>query len=544
MNRKALGVVGFIAVLLTVAGCIPKPFKNSGGRGAANSILADIGGLSPEDRKLPNIAYALVCDDGDNQPFRVPSSATTDTEVTFPGERLKDGDVCAMEITADVPQNDGFNYRWYSSPQQPGLYYSSNKDKIVNRALNLKLYKLYGREGGDIFLAQVTAAFEVPAGETLPENNDMLANIECGVDENFVSGAPAIVVSQATQRLFTFRLSAAKMKSATCGKMVVRKKGNTGYETIYEGTLTGMLFTDPQTMTTLNFGPFTLKKSAPIDVQVQTVGAVECSVFTIQTRVCSQIKLPRAENFWLAVVSYVRADNSTGEVLVSGPAGLNLDNTGTDKSLDAIKAAASGAGGGFSFFDPNRKAGILAAEFNGALFANTALQSQSPTMLGVNNVTFTAFKEVYLHGFKEVSASELNKHASAIWFAHVEASQDTSKAEFIITGNSKYFTSSSKVANGNQSFFTWDDFKRDRDDASVHYFRAYGIKGGAVAPLPCGAELGYYINRLSNQNNDMFAPSNQNAALEACEITAFPKTFDTWTLKSTLYLWAWHSLIL
>ncbi len=581
--------VGFLAaaVLTGTAACRTRSQVGLGAR----SILASIDGVDPSDLDLPGLSYKLICDRG-NTVIGRPAAATpgatpggssgtsAGNRVSFPGESIQDGDVCALEVRAEIPPESAAFFKWLSKPadQAVGLLYGSSKGRVQavdkTRKLALTIYKLYARTGGDTFAAMVDVVFKPNEGSLspsssststnapmLPDPSRMTASMHClagnFATDQYRQGGTADVGT------FQFAIETTRAMGTSCDRLTVLQDN----VAVFEGNLDPSIlnFSSPARAEVIRFPrQFDLFPVGVEDAQGngQTNGPAECMNYDGARQKCldrRNFDLPNSKNYWVAKVQGRRPDGSADTLFVtSGNYGFNLDEGTRSKTTDDMTAALSSA----SPFAQRQKYNWYSSALDGILldyeFDQAFTGGAYHASFSVNRVSIADFKvlhvdRVWTHGFHEVVESELEGQFMARWLALVGMTNGGSRVEFVVSGPRDYFQSQSKAAGSSvlPRYFTWDAFKSDRNRTETvgnqADFAAYALTTTTFAPASCSMSLSALVERASAMTSTVIDASGgvRDGVFESCRISkvSFPRSYDNWTPSVRFFLWGWKAIL-
>ena len=539
--------------------------------GANGSVVASIEGLSEDERKaLKNPKYLLLCGAAEKVEGKVdnqdnPNAIHFDFTTPLSAEAKQS---CGLQIWADAPSQADlaqYDFKWFAYPAVPEtnptrLFYASSRDAVAGGSLKVTLYKLYSKvaKNEPMFLQPLLVKF--PESDPMPQEALVSANLICdGTDIATTSGmVKSLDAAKKTEAAITFALPISKYKGKSCSKILVAVAG----EVKYEASLTAaVLDAAPAPGSTGKpIGPVDLIKATGGNIIVNPSNGGDCLYFDVVLSKCVDrltFELPRAQNFWLALVSGKDASGGKVEVLVSGPNGLGIDGLAEHKILsrDALNAdiAAGAAAAKFSYYQASAKTEILAALFDQNVTGPAALSAKRKAPGELRAIKLLSIDEVYIHGFSKVGEDALNGKPAARWLAMVKATKAAATAEFIVTGGADYFWSDMRRGGTAEkpAYFDWNAVKVDRDTAGkvgeTDHYDVYSFTGGAAVPTGCATPREYYLDDMSGKTMADFpvvVPANGGAdpKLEACEVRTFGKDFDDYTIEVSLYEWAWHKL--
>ncbi|MEY4630504.1 MAG: hypothetical protein RIQ81_624 [Pseudomonadota bacterium] len=516
----------------------------------------------------------MICDRGNT----VPGKAATNNRVTFPGDSLVDGDVCALEVRADIPAEALGSFKWLSKPaeQAQGLLYGSNKGRIKDRKLVLTLYKLYAKVGGDTFAALVDVTFRPnesrpgqPAPNTgnsapaLPDPARMTASLQC------LSGSYATDVYRqggaASVGTFQFNIEVGQAMGTSCDRLTVLQDNIA----VFEGDLDSNIvnFSAPRRAEVLrfprNFDLFPVVVEGPGTGDGQA-GPGECLNYDGARQTCQDRKsfdLPNSRNYWVAKVEGRDATGARMTYFVtSGAYGFRLDDGSRQKTVaDLTASLAVGASTAqkqkYNWYSSAAEGLLFDYDFDEAFTGGAYLASFS-----VNRESIAGFKamhveRVWTHGLHEVIEAELEGKFMARWAGLVSLVNGGARVEFVVAGPRDYFHSQSKAA-GTTSlprYFSWEAFKRDRSrtelTGSQADYAAYALVGTPFAPAGCGMTLASLLDQASGMTRSAIdvagAGAVRNSTFESCRVakSAFPLTYDNWSVSVRYFLWGWRAII-
>jgi len=510
--------------------------------------------MEKSDRDLPGITYALHCDSAAGvakEPVMGEIVAGADETIKFAGEKIADGDNCALEIRIPAPTGaDAESYTWHSKPddRKVGLLYGSSRGKVAGRKLALTLYTLYTRNEGPQFLADIDVAFELPAGAKIPAAAS--ASLLCNNNKNYATSV--YKASGDKEGTYSFKLPVADMKGVACSTFTVLEAA----KAVYEGALDIAVFkfAEPKKDEVVKFGTRVKLIEKKTDSVTTDIAAGKCVNYDAAKLNCLDLRtvtLPRAKNFWAArVQTRVKANEVVSLFVGSAGNGNVLDATGNTKTVvDFNKSLAKNASAAdkvlFSWFNTSIYPEFQKVEWNKNMASNSVLRDGVAKREAIEGLEMSHIESLWIHGFKEVSEANLNKAESARWIAVVKATNGTASAEFIVTGADDYFASATRPAT--DKFFSWDAIKADRDAKSGKY-KVYAIKAGAFATATCTVDKAFFIDELSGKYDDEMKPASATAGriaeVDQCLVgnDKFTKDYDTWSVAPTLYQWGWHEV--
>ena len=577
-----------VSFLAGTAACRTRSQVGLGGR----SILASIDGVDPSDLDLPGLSYKLICDRGNTvigRPATTPPGGSGGTSagnrVAFPGDAIQDGDICALEVRAEIPPESASSFKWLSKPadQAVGLLYGSSKGRVQavdkTRKLALTIYKLYARTGGDTFTAMVDVVFKPNEGSSasassfsssqsapmLPDPSRMTGSLHClagtFATDQYRQGGTADVGT------FQFAIETTRAMGTSCDRLTVLQDN----VAVFEGNLDPSLlnFSSPSRAEVIRFPrQFDLFPVSVEDSQNngQTNGPAECMNYDGARQKCldrRSFDLPNAKNYWVAKVQGRRPDGSADTLFVtSGNYGFNLDEGPRGKTTEDMTASLSSG----SPFAQRQRYNWYSSALDGILldyeFDQAFTGGAYHASFSVNRVSIADFKvlhidRVWTHGFHEVVESELEGQFMARWFGLVAMSNGGSRVEFVVSGPRDYFQSQTKAAGTSvvPRYFTWDAFKSDRNRTETAGnqadFAAYGLNltgnSTTLAPAGCGMSLSTLIERASSMTSNVIDGSGgvRDGVFESCRISkvSFPRSYDNWTPSVRFFLWGWKAIL-
>ena len=534
MREKNMIFKTIILASVLLSGCIK--FGSGGSTGGDSSFLeARVDGINAADEGLENLKYALVCNEKSANKYRIDGTSAsealqdgkTKSVVKFPDAKISLGDQCAMEITSEQKgPKDNKSIRFTFPETRPGLFYSSSRSEVkllrknsgeLIKSLELTLYKVFGNSYTDPFTANVDINFQLEEGVVLPEDKRLSANLgECSNKRRELTRN--VVTKSANQKTLSFTLSAGLMPGAICKEVIVAIDHVPAYRASVE-----IAFDAAQVKqgATLNFGPFTAMTVEEV------IGTAQCT--DLQQAGCQEVKMPRAANYWAALVS-----TANGDMVALSANGIILD------PRQSLKVSDLNAKTGFSFYNANIDTDIAAAEFN-LTDLNAALATKVVTEVPeIQNI-----KMVYLHGFATVSKIALDSKPSAHWAVKVTAKSQDITNEFLVTGAEANYFSSQKPAGGTM-YFDWKTFVQNRGPASQSY-RMYAFVNSAIQPAACdfavSSRAPLTLNEALNEISELEAGNIATARpdLDDCRIVDGQVSYyDSWERTYRFLSWQWH----
>ena len=537
--------------------------------GEKRSVLASIEGIDPADLQLPEVTYKLICDRGN----AIPGQSTQGTaRVAFPGEAIQEGDVCALEVRANIPPEMQSSFKWLSKPadQAVGLLYGSGKGRVKDRKLALTIYKLYARTGGDTFAALVDVVFKPNEGAAsgtgasspmLPDATRMTASLRC-LAGNFATdvyrqGGSAGVGT------FQFMIETGRAVGTSCDRLTVLQDNVAVFEGPVDPSIVN--FSSPARAEVLRFPrQFEL---FPVGVTEsgngnQSGGPAECLNFDGARANCvdrRSFDLPLARNYWVAKVQGRRTDGTVETMFVSGGNyGFPLDDGSRTKTVEDMTASlASSASQAqrqkYNWYSSALDGILLDYEFDQAFTGGAYHASFSLNRLSVADFKVLHVERVWTHGFHEVVEPELESNFMARWIALVSLANGSSRVEFVVSGPRDYFLSQSKAAGSAvvPRYFTWDAFKSDRNRTETvgnqADYAAWALRSTPFAPGGCDMAIGDLIERASSMTSTVIDVSGgvRDPMFEACRIqkAGFPRSYDTWTPSVRFFHWGWKAIL-
>ena len=552
------GVSSILVVALGV-GIVSCRTTSPGSRNPGSaSVIAAIDGMDSEDRSLPGLTYKLFCDSGVTAEGTIFGSGA-DEVIRFPGDRVADGDECALEVRAVIPEADLASFTWHAKPEEQaiGLVYGSDKAKVEARKLALTLYKLFSRIDGAQFTTVIDVAFDVSeAGSRLPDFTKVSAAMECDT-EKLATGIWR-KAERDSEGGFTFTLGVSALKGKKCQKLTVLET----QVALFEGDLDPAVvaFPDPKRGDAVKFDKrFTLKPRPVSGDAIVTTVAGDCINFDAARRRCMDrrsIEFPRESNYWVARIEVRDAAKKRLALFVApGAKGFALDASGRTKTAQAMTAAlrkdASPAErAAFNFYPAGIASDLFTYTFDKNFVDGLYHTSFVLARETIEDSTVLNIDKVWFHGFAPVAESDLDKLTSARWLALVEAKKDAQTASFVVAGPRDYFYSDRRRAGSTAApkFFSWEAFRADRDAASGH-FRVYALRGGPMATSGCENVITNYVDDVSSRHLGELdigtASTGRIARMDACQVAAaaVSKDFDSgWTITPKFFEFGWHEL--
>ncbi len=541
---------------------------------SSRAILASIDGVDSADFDLPGISYKLFCDRGNT----ISGKASTGNRVSFPGENLTDGDVCALEMRADIPAEAMGSFKWLSKPaaQASGLLYGSAKGRIKDRKLTLTLYKLYAKVGGDTFVALIDVSFKPnesgpgnresspeDSQPTLPDPSRVTAVLRClsgsyATDQYRQGGA-------ANLGTFQFNIEVGQAMGTSCDRITVLQDNIA----VFEGNLDSNIvnISAPRRAEVMrfprSFDLFPVLAGGGADGS-GPVGPEECLDFDGARRICKDRRnfdLPNSRSYWVAKVEGRDVNGARVSYFVtSGAYGFNLDQGSRQKTVaDLTASLAVGAPVAsrqkYNWYSSAAEGVIFEYEFDEAFTGGSYLASFSVNRESIRGLKVLNIERLWTHGFHEVVESELDNKFMARWLGLVSLTSGSSRVEFIAAGPRDYFQSQTKAAGTTliPRYFTWDAFKMDRNrtekSGGQADYSAFALVGTPFAPQGCTLSLAAMLEQGGAMTSAAIDVANggaiRNAGFDACRVSkqAFPRTFDNWTPTVRYFLWGWRAII-
>ncbi len=557
LKRILVAIVGVTGAGLVTTACLPQNGLGSK-QGGSDSVVASIDGISDQDRARDGLTYTLVCGD-----VKVKGEPKADkSAVSFAGDKIKDKDLCAMEISL-AKDADKLDYDWFgvaNGKPLVGLLYGSDQQQVLSGKLLLTLYKLYSQKDDSSFTGKLNITFDVTDVADLPEEAKTKASLVCGDSDKY----PGDYKKDAGGKdgVLTFpNLKVKELKGLNCDKVVVLVDNSEAFA----GSLTGVSFAaakkgDELTFPTTAGSRFTVKSSkinaGGVDAGTQPGGLClhyeNSKCLDVRSSLDLAGELPFAGNIVLTRVKGKAGDDGAVVTLLAA-AGLNgvigalPAKSFTTDDLNKALSATDAAGKNMIFFHDVGDADLLKLTFDDDFVQGKHLTKATEGEL--TNLSILSIEKIYVHGFHKVDETTLNAApVNTVWMSKVKATrndaQEVTLAEFIVTGKTKYFTSPAAplTVDGKASYFSFPTLASEMASAAgSDKWSVYALKGGAMADASCGNERATYLDGLSALNASSLKQA-PNAGLDACEITKakFDATLATgYTISADHYVWEW-----
>jgi hypothetical protein len=557
-RSKSLLASTIVFGAVAVTGCLDTGGTRGQKGNGSTSVVASIEGITEEDLKREGMKYWLACD-GD---VRVQGTPKADrTAVEFPSENIKNDMVCSMEIGISAEEGKKLDWEWFgrlNGKPVVGLMYGSSKDKVVNKALQLKLYRIYSPKSGLSFKADLRVSFEVADVAQMPAEDKVIASLVCGEKESFAGSYKKEADKHA---LLSFsNLKVKDLKGRSCKKVAILVDNKEAFVGDTDVAFEDTLSTDPLTFPKDETKRYLLKASevaGPMNVGIIPSGI--CSNLELSTNECKDVRvveLPAyTKHYIVAKVTGLTADG-LGEritLIVGAGPGFGLYE-GSKLDVEAVnKAARSPAGSAerkvFSFYRAKAQDNVYKAAFDADFIAGKEFAADLATEEDLNKIMLVHIEDLRVHGMHSVTAEDLNKLDSAYWLALVTAKKDAETKEFIATGFDKYFHSASAPAtlDGKPAFLNTATLVADMAAATgPAKYRAYAVSGGIMAETGCKLEKSAYFAGLSERHMGNLKPeSGVDADFDSCSISGDKFTAGVgkgYTFESKLFRFGWHSL--
>ena len=555
-RRNSLLATAIVLGSVVLTGCLEKGGVRGQKGNGSNSIVASVEGISEEDLKREGMKYWLSCDGS----VRVQGTPKADnTEVEFPSETIKNDMLCAIEIGLAEEEGRKFDWEWFgrlNGKPVVGLMYGSSKDKVVNKALKLKLYRVYSPKSGLSFKADLNVKFEIPDGTSMPAEVKVIASLVCGDTDSF----PGTYKKETNKNaILSFSsLKVKDLKGRSCKKTAILIDTKEAFAGFIDIQFKDSLSTESLVFPIDTAKRFILKPSEISGgVNVGIIPSGICSNLETSTNVCNDVRsidLPvYSKHYFVAKVTGLAADGLGQPItlFVGAGSGFGLyENSKLD--IVAINNAARSPAGSqerkkFSFYRAKIQDNIFKTTFDADFISGKNFASDLATEEDLRKIMLVHIDELRVHGMHAVKAEDLNKLDSAHWLALITAKKDSETQEFIATGFNKYFYSASAPA-------TQDDKPVYLDKATLlmaaapghDKYRTYAVAGSSLADAGCKLERNFYFSGLSQRHMGNLKPeSGVDAEIDACAIAADKFTAGVGsghTLEASIYRFGWHTL--
>lgn len=527
LYARLAALTGFFAF----AACQVPQAKQGGQHGGDGSVLAAIGGVSETDMSRPGVGFWLVCDSGTKVKGEAKKEVDGKEYVRFAGGSFGASEKCGMEIRDASVAGDS-TYEWFgveNGQKAKGLLYGSSKDVVKNKALSLKLYKLYAIKlpNVDTFTVTTAITLELASNGAMPEADKAAASLVCSATEKFPGTYKRAAAGNDATLTFP-ALKVADMKGKKCERLVVLVDNKEAFS----GEALGLELKDPKKNDDLKFPGenkrYTLKVVVTGDVDVNTEGADCISYVDGDCRDRTEVTMPagktiavakvegKLENGKGAVKSYYVAMGDVGLMAFEGEK-LAVDMLNANLKKDATDAEKKR----FHWYAEAAN-DALAAALDKKLASGETLTAHAVKREDLADFKVLHIAEVKAHGFHKIDAGDLNTKPKASWLAWVKATKDAKTVEFVVSGKEKFFAAAAPQATvgTDKVYFDYKTLATEMASATgSDKWRAYAFKGGAMAQAECGAEKAFYTAGLSLLNTDELKPDAAVAqTLDKCEI--------------------------
>ncbi len=558
MKRSSLIASSIVFGSVVMTGCLDKGGIRGQKGDGANSVVAAIEGITDEDIKREGMKYWLSCDGG----VRVQGTPKADrTAVEFPSENIKNDMLCAMEIGISEEEGKKLDWEWFgrlSGKPVVGLMYGSSKDKVVNKALQLKLYRVYSPKSGLSFKADLNVTFELANGVNMPAEDKAIASLVCGDTESF----PGTYKKEADKNavLSFSNLKVKDLKGRSCKKAALLIDNKEAFSGAIDVAFADALSTESLVFPVDTTKRYTLKASEISGgVNVGIIPAGICSNLETSTGVCNDVRIVElpvyTKHYIVAKVTGLTADGRGERItlFVGAGSGFGLYEGSKLDVEDINKAARSAAGSAerkvFSFYRSKIQDNVFKAAFDADFISGKDFAADAATEEDLNKIMLVHIEELRVHGMHAVKAEDLNKEPSAYWLALVTAKKDAETKEFIATGFDKYFHSASAPATQDDKPVYLNTTTLLADMAATTgpaKYRAYAISGSSMAEAGCKLEKSSYFAGLSQRHMGNLKPEGGvDADIDACAIAGdkFTAAVGTgYTFETSLFRFGWHVL--
>lgn len=510
------------------------------------SVLASIGGINEKDKDRA-FTYELVCG-----AVRVAGQGKADQDfVRFPGDKLKDGSECALEVRLPVADAEKLEFDWFgksNGKDDVGLFYGSDVQKIAGSKLSLTLYSLASAQVDNAFTVQVNVKFELAAGEAIPPEDKTSATLVCGDDLS--QGGTYKKEAGGSDATLSFTLETKKFSGKTCTAVKVSVDNAAKFSAdTPDVKLDGAKKKDVKVFPDANDATkrYALKGIAVGggDVDTTTTGGGAC--LSYENNVCKDARkstdlvgdLPFETNVVLARVKGKIGDQGEAKTFLvgagSGVQGLKNKSFNVSDLNDALQPATEAS---FTFFQDAGDEKILGTSYDNAYAAGNALTKVA--LADLKDFKVLHIEKIFVHGMHKVT--ETNGVAAPLrWMTFVKATKDAIVSEFVVTGKDAGFLSTAAPLTVDAKAVYFDFAKLAAEMAVApgsDKWKVYGLKDGAMAAADCALGKTSYLDGLSAANQDTL----KDFALGTCEIgqAKFDQALATgFEIKAEHFVWEW-----
>jgi hypothetical protein len=542
MSRLVVKFSVFVSLItISIIGCKTIDQNMADRGGAGDSILASVEGITPADKKnMAAVKYWLECRGISANPIRIVGKFKTvagKDELSFDGKKIKDGLKCTLEIRGEKEPKD-LNVKWHTQPVEPGLYFASSWATVKKRKLSLKVYKLFSViPDVPTFTAWVhVQAGEITEGQSADRNQPGLTNVTA---ELFCGGKKLPEIGTYSKEetkgeRIKFVLEVAKMSAIdSCERLEIFDNESKKAFEVDLGELpikgTSKEVKDFKTAEFNGYPMYWL----PADL------SVDACVHKLNDRNC-EITLPDENSFWLAKIVMVKGDGDDKQqqdVIVS-----NKNFKSDSKKVINIFEIRDGLiqGSMIAFRDEflDKIKGENEIPFDEA-FLNLSADAVASSLVDVESeldgFKITNIESLYLHQFAAVEENQINKLATAVWYADISFSKDAQTYNAIVTGKDPVFRSIEAPADN--GFLEFDGLAADILEASENRWFMFHFTGEAFSPSECEIAIGDAKTDLNARDLSNIANAQKVAA---CKIDMTTLSGLTNFTTPAYYLWGWH----
>lgn len=536
-----------------MSACMSAHATRGGGATGDGGVLASVGGISDADIKRPDLGFFLICTTGVKVKGDVKKEGDKEF-VRFSGDQVKEGDACAMEVRAEVKDE---NYEWYGyekGQKVPGLLYGSDQQKVAGKALKLTLYKLYAIKDPAVETFSIAAdvTFDVADAAKVPADGKAAANLVCGEKDTYPGEYKKTGDKQAT---LTFTLlKVADFKDKTCERLVIA----VDKKEAFSGPAADIKVKDAKKDVPLKFPTvantrYTLTETIHSNLDVQMMLSNGC--VKLEAASCLEFALPYPKNYLVAKLEGKKDGKGDATVYyaTAGETGLGLFD-GAKLTTEMLNASLKkDAPKTFRFYKATAGDKIMIEGFSADDAKLPLVEADALKREDLDGIVMTGITGVYVHGFHPVSEADLNKRTGATtWMALVKATKaDQKEVNLIVTGVNKYFHSEKAPAKDAADKPIVLDLKLLATDMSAKesdHYRVYAFQLEPVAAKECVIQAPVAMINASALNASELQPApapdtaaETNPKLDACELGKETlKSLSDYTLKTAaVFSWGW-----
>ena len=524
MIQARLGVYATVTLAgsALIVGCLPLKSPDRAGRGGGgDSVLASIEGLATEDQESTSFTYSLHCDDNAKPINGKKVERNGELFIDFKGSQVKDGDLCALEITVDDTERP--SWRWFGQKEVdgerqsvPGLYYASNKAPVSGRKLNLVLYKLYSKPSDNDFALHVAVSVEGDAS-LKPETGDV-ANLTCGEEQTFPG---AYIKAGDGKSTLQFTLAMADFKtSTTCSKVSVQAKEGEDQQVDYVGEVSSLEIKD-QTAKGLITYPADGAALVALEVvnpaiEVTATGG-KCFTRFVQPQGCRDrtlVAIKQSSKNFLAV--RIQGYSGTTEKSYWVLSGKN--DVFEPAALQEFRVADLKSRQDLQWFSGDLKwSDIASKEVDSDLLKGAPFVGNEVAATELNDFEPLHIDAFYVHGLQETPVATL-RNANGADLAWVGKSDFFGNGHLMVTGTRKYLSNDSSPTIGSGEYLDLGALVKAINSSSTLPYTVYAYAGHPNAPTPCKLTESQFLETFSSKFPGTLAGSADIPTVDQCKL--------------------------